>query len=148
MTIEEEVNNGIKVAMKAHDKVSLSALRNVKKFIIEAKTAQGAEIINDDVCIKIISKLVKQGEDSANIYKEQKREDLYEGEMNQVKVLKGFLPTQLDDEELTKHIKSIIETLGASSMKDMGKVMGIASKELVGKADGRAISNKVKELLK
>jgi len=149
MTIEEEVNSGIKVAMKAHDKVSLSALRNVKKMIIEAKTAQGgADKFDDEICTKIISKLVKQGEDSANIYKEQNREDLYNDEIAQVNVLKEFLPAQLSDEELTKFVKKIIETLGASSIKDMGKVMGVASKQLAGKADGRSISTKVKDLLK
>ena len=149
MTIEEEINSGIKVAMKSHDKVSLSALRNVKKMIIEAKTTKGgADKFDDEVCIKIISKLVKQGEDSANIYKEQNREDLFNDEIAQVNVLKEFLPVQLNDEELTKFVKKIIETIGASSIKDMGKVMGVASKQLAGKADGRSISTKVKDLLK
>jgi len=149
MTIEEEINSGIKVAMKSHDKVSLSALRNVKKMIIEAKTTKGgADKFDDEVCIKIISKLVKQGEDSANIYKEQNREDLFNDEIAQVNVLKEFLPVQLNDEELTKFVKKIIETIGASSIKDMGKVMGVASKQLAGKADGRSISSKVKDLLK
>lgn len=148
MTIEEQINTGIKDAMKAKDKAKLDALRNVKKLILEAKTAPGAgDTITDEKCIQIIQKLVKQGEDSATIYKEQNRPDLYEAEMAQVEVLRVFLPKQLSEEELTDALKAIIAEVGATSIKDLGKVMGIATKQLAGKADGKAISAKVKELL-
>ena len=148
MTIEEQINSGIKDAMKAKDKAKLDALRNVKKLIREAKTAPGAgDTITDEKCIQLIQKLVKQGEDSASIYKEQNRADLYDAEMAQVEVLRVFLPKQLTEEELTEALKTIIAEVGASSMKDLGKVMGTATKQLAGKADGKAISAKVKELL-
>lgn len=148
MTIEEQINSGIKDAMKAKDKAKLDALRNVKKLILEAKTAPGAgDTITDEKCIQLIQKLVKQGEDSASIYKEQNRADLYDAEMAQVEVLRVFLPKQLTEEELTEVLKTIIAEVGASSMKDLGKVMGTATKQLAGKADGKAISAKVKELL-
>lgn len=148
MTIEEQINSGIKDAMKAKDKAKLDALRNVKKLILEAKTAPGAgDTITDEKCIQLIQKLVKQGEDSASIYKEQNRADLYDAEMAQVEVLRVFLPKQLTEEEFTEALKTIIAEVGASSMKDLGKVMGTATKQLAGKADGKAISAKVKELL-
>lgn len=148
MTIEEQINSGIKDAMKAKDKAKLDALRNVKKLILEAKTAPGAgDTITDEKCIQLIQKLVKQGEDSASIYKEQNRADLYDAEMAQVEVLRVFLPKQLTEEELTEALKTIIAEVRASSMKDLGKVMGTATKQLAGKADGKAISAKVKELL-
>ena len=148
MTIEEQISTGIKDAMKAHDKARLDALRNVKKFILEAKTAPGAgATITDEKCIQIIQKLVKQGEDSAAIYSSQNRADLYDAEMAQVEALRVFLPKQLTEEELTDALKTIIAEVGATSMKDLGKVMGTATKQLAGKADGKAISAKVKELL-
>jgi len=148
MNIEEKVNADIKKAMLARDKVSLEALRGIKKLIIEAKTVKGGSgEVDDTSVIKIIQKLSKQGKDSALIYKEQNREDLYEQEMAQVKVFETYLPEQLSDEELIGIIKKIIEETGAESMKDMGKVMGMASKKLAGKADGRVISEKVKLLL-
>lgn len=148
MTIEEQINSGIKDAMKAKDKAKLDALRNVKKLILEAKTAPGAgDTITDEKCIQLIQKLVKQGEDSASIYKEQNRADLHDAEMAQVEVLRVFLPKQLTEEELTEALKAIIAEVGASSMKDLGKVMGTATKQLAGKTDGKAISAKVKELL-
>ena len=148
MTIEEQINSGIKDAMKAKDKAKLDALRNVKKLILEAKTAPGAgDTITDEKCIQIIQKLVKQGEDSAAIYSSQNRADLYDAEMAQVEALRVFLPKQLTEEELTDALKTIIAEVGATSMKDLGKVMGTATKQLAGKADGKAISAKVKELL-
>ena len=148
MRLEDQINEGIKNAMKAQDKARLAALRNVKKYIIEAKTA-GTEIaeLPDAEVIRIIQKLCKQGQDSAAIYQEQKREDLYNEEMSQVNVLKEFLPKQMDDAELTEAIRQIIARTGATSMKEMGKVMGVATKELAGRADGKEISNKVKTLL-
>ena len=143
MTIEEQVNDGIKNAMKAHDKVRLETMRNIKKVILEAKTRPGAnDRIDDAECIKLIQKLAKQGKESAEIYRQQGREDLYEQESGQVAVLEEFLPKQLPEA-----LKAIIAEVGASSAKDMGKVMGTATKKLAGLADGKAISAKVKELL-
>ncbi len=147
MTIEEQVNEGIKNAMKAHDKVRLETMRNIK-VILEAKTRPGAgDQIDDTECIKLIQKLAKQGKESAEIYKQQGREDLYMQESGQVAVLEEFLPKQLNDAELTTALKEIIVSVGASSPQDMGKVMGVATKKLAGLADGKAISAKVKELL-
>ena len=137
MTIEEQVSKGIMAAMKAKDTIRLEVLRNIKKVFIEAKSVAGApEQIADSECVKIIQKLAKQG-----------REDLYAHEMAQVEVLSEFLPKQLSEEELRAALKAIIEKVGATSAKEMGKVMGVASKELAGVADGKAISAIVKELL-
>lgn len=148
MTIEEQVNDGIKNAMKAHDKIRLETMRNIKKLILEEKTRPGADDRIDDAgCIRLIQKLAKQGRESAEIYRQQGREDLYEQESGQVAVLEEFLPKQMDEKELTAALKEIIVSVGASSPKDMGKVMGVATKKLSGLADGRAISEKVKQLL-
>lgn len=148
MTIEEQVNEGIKNAMKAQDKVRLETMRNIKKVILEAKTRPGAgDQIEDAECIKLIQKLAKQGRESAEIYKQQGRQDLFEQESGQVAVLEEFLPKQLSEVELTETLKEIIASTGASSPQDMGKVMGVATKKLAGLADGKAISAKVKELL-
>jgi uncharacterized protein YqeY len=134
--------------MKAREKEKLEALRGIKKVMLEAQTAKGAgDVLADDDALKIISKLAKQGSDSANIYKEQGREDLYEQEMNQVAIFESYLPAKMSDEDLTAAVKAVIEQVGASSMKDMGKVMGIASKKLAGQADGKDIADKVKALL-
>ena len=148
MALFDQINDDIKAAMKAREKVKLEALRNIKKVMLEAKSAKGAsaEITDDDV-LKIISKLAKQGNDSADIYKEQNRQDLYEVEMGQVAIFEEYLPAKISDEELSAIVKSIIDEVGATSMKDMGKVMGIASKKLTGKADGKDISVKVRTLL-
>lgn len=148
MALFDQINNDIKEAMKAREKDKLEALRGIKKVMIEAKTAKGADAdLSDDEALKIISKLAKQGNDSANIYKEQGRADLYEAEMAQVAIFEKYLPEKMSDEELEAAVKTIIEEVGATSMKDMGKVMGIASKKLAGKADGAAISVKVRGLL-
>lgn len=148
MTLEQKINEGIQAAMKAQDKVRLLALRNVKKYIIEAKTATGGitELPDADT-LRIIQKLSKQGTDSAAIYRQQNREDLYAEEIAQVEVLKEFLPRQMSDDELTAAVRELIAQSGATSIKDMGKVMGVASKQLAGQAEGKAISDKVKELL-
>ncbi len=148
MALFDQINDDIKAAMKAREKVKLEALRGIKKVMIEAKTAKsaGAEL-SDDEALKIISKLAKQGNDSATIYKEQGREDLYETEMAQVAIFENYLPEKMSDEDLTAAVEAIIAEVGATSMKDMGKVMGIASKKLAGKADGAAISIKVRGLL-
>ena len=148
MNLFDQISEDIKQAMLARDKEKLEALRNVKKVLLEAKTAKsGSEELSDEAAIKAIAKLAKQGRDSAEIYKQQNRMDLYDPEMTQVKILEGYLPKQMSDEELTAAIRSIIEQTGAASIKEMGKVMGIASKELAGKVDGRLISDKVKSLL-
>lgn len=130
MTLFEQISNDLKEAMKAREKERLEALRNIKKVMIEAKTATGAEAeLPDEESIKIISKLAKQGTDSAKIYKEQNRDDLYNQEMAQVSVYESYLPKKLTGEELTAALKIIIEKLGATSVKEMGKVMGVAGKE-------------------
>lgn len=148
MTIEEQVSKGIMAAMKTKDTIRLEVLRNIKKVFIEAKSvAEAPEQIADSESVKIIQKLAKQGRESAEIYKNQGREDLYAHEMAQVEVLNEFLPKQLSEDELRTALKAIIEKVGTTSAKEMGKVMGVASKELAGVADGKAISAIVKELL-
>jgi uncharacterized protein len=148
MSLFEKINDELKAAMKARDKVKLEALRNIKKVMIEARAAKGAgSELTDDESLKIIAKLAKQGTDSAAIYKEQNRNELVEEEMAQVAVYETFLPQKLTGNELLKAVKAIVEKTGATSMKDMGKVMGVASKELAGKADGAEIAARVKELL-
>ncbi len=148
MELFDQVSNDIKEAMKAKDKVRLETLRNVKKFFLEAKTAPGSnDTLTDDAALKIMQKLVKQGKDSAEIYKGQGREDLAQAELDQVAVIESYLPKQMTPEELETALKEIIAETGATSGKDMGKVMGVASKKLAGKAEGRAISAMVKQLL-
>ncbi|MFV0269696.1 MAG: GatB/YqeY domain-containing protein [Draconibacterium sp.] len=148
MSLFDQINNDIREAMKAREKEKLEAIRGIKKVMLEAKTAKGAgaELSNEEA-LQIISKLAKQGSDAAAIFKQQGREDLYEQEMAQVAVYEQYLPAKMSDEELSAVVKAIVEEVGATSMKDMGKVMGIASKKLAGQADGKDISAKVKELL-
>lgn len=134
--------------MKAKDKVALETLRNIKKFFLEAKTAPGAnDVLADADALKIIQKLVKQGKDSATIYAQQGRQDLGDAELAQVAVMEKYLPQQMTAEELEVELKAIIAQVGAEGPKDMGKVMGVASKALAGKAEGRMISEAVKKLL-
>lgn len=148
MDLFSQVSADIVSAMKARDKVSLEALRNIKKVFLEAKTAPGAnDTLSDADAVRIMQKLVKQGKDSAAIYTEQGRADLAEAELAQVAVIERYLPKALSEEELTAALSEIIAQVGASSPRDMGKVMGIASKQLAGKAEGSAIAAKVKELL-
>lgn len=148
MNFFDQISEDLKQAMKAKDKVALQVLRTIKKNFLEAKTAPGAHNeLSDTDAVKIIQKLVKQGKDSATIYAEQKRQDLADEELAQVEVLEKYLPAQLSDEVLSEKIKAIISQVGATSMKDMGKVMGVATKELAGKADGKAISTKVRQML-
>lgn len=148
MALFDQISKDIVAAMKNRDKVRLETLRNIKKFFIEAKTAPGANgEVTDDAALKILQKLAKQGEESADIYNQQNRPDLAEEELAQVKVIKEYLPKPLSEDELKKEIQAIITETGASSMKDMGKVMGIATKKLAGKAEGKAISALVKQLL-
>lgn len=148
MSLFDQISNDIIVAMKAREKEKLEALRGIKKVMIEAKSAAGASgELTDQESLKIIQKLAKQGIDSATIYKEQGRTDLYEQEMFQVKIFETYLPTKMSDAELSEAVQAIIAETGASGMKDMGKVMGVASKKLAGLADGKGISDKVKALL-
>ena len=148
MDLFERVSEDIKNAMKAKDKVALETLRNVKKVFLEAKTAPGAnDTLADADALKLLQKLVKQGKDSAAIYVQQGRQDLADAELAQVAVLEKYLPKQMSAEELEAELKKIIAEVGATTPKDMGKVMGVASKALAGKAEGRAISEAVKRLL-
>ncbi len=148
MSLFDKVSDDIKNAMKAKDKVALETLRNVKKFFLEAKTAPGAnDTLSDADALKIMQKLVKQGKDSAAIYVQQGRQDLADMELEQVKVIEKYLPQPMSAEELEAELKKIIEQVGAAGPKDMGKVMGVATKALAGKAEGRAISDTVKRLL-
>ena len=148
MDLFEKVSKDIVAAMKAKDKVRLSALRNIKKYFIEAKTAPGAnDTLDDATALKIIAKLAKQGRDTAALYVEQNRPDLAEEEAAQAAVVEEYLPKALTPEELEAEVKAIIAEVGATSAKEMGKVMGVASKKLAGRADGKAISALVKQLL-
>ncbi|MCF0199381.1 MAG: GatB/YqeY domain-containing protein [Bacteroidaceae bacterium] len=143
----DDISKDIVAAMKAKDKVRLDALRNIKKYFLEAKTAPGAPEFTDEVGLKIIAKMAKQGKDAAEIFAQQNRPDLAEGELAQVAVLEEYLPKQLTPEELRAALQTIIAEVGATSAKDMGRVMGTATKQLAGKAEGRAISAMVQELL-
>lgn len=148
MALFEQISEDIKKAMLAKDKVSLEALRGIKKEMLEAKTAKGASgDLTDEAAVKILQKMVKQRRDSAEIYKQQNRPELAENELAEMAVIERYLPKQMTDEELTAALKEIIAEVGATSAKEMGKVMGVASKKLAGKADGRLISEKVKSLL-
>lgn len=146
--IFDKVSNDIVAAMKAKDKVRLMALRTVKKYFIEAKTAPGAnDELSDEEATKILAKLAKQGRDTADIYVEQSRKDLAEEELAQVAVIEEYLPKQLSAEELKVELQAIIAQVGAQGPQDMGKVMGAATKALVGRAEGKAISTMVRQLL-
>ena len=148
MDLFETISNDIKSAMKARDKVRLETLRNIKKVFLEAKTAPGAnDTLSDADAMKILQKLAKQGKESAATYTAAGRSDLAEGEVAQVRVIEEYLPKPLSSEELEAAIKAVISETGAESMKDMGKVMGVASKQLAGKAEGKAISDIVRRLL-
>ena len=148
MTLFDQISEDIKSAMKARDKVRLETLRNIKKVFLEAKTAPGAnDTLEDDAALKIIAKLAKQGKETAVTYTQAGRQDLADAELAQVAVLESYLPKQLTEEEITAIVKTIIAEIGATSMKEMGKVMGIANKQMAGKADGRVISGIVKALL-
>ncbi len=148
MLLFDRINEDIKTAMKARDKNRLEALRNIKKVMIEARTSKGAgSELTDEESQMIIAKLAKQGNESAAIYKEQGREELYSQEKAQVAVYETYLPEKLSEGEVEEAVKDIISKTGANSMKDMGKVMGLASKELAGKAEGGDIAAIVRKLL-
>ena len=144
----DKVSGDIKTAMLARDKVALEALRGMKKEFLDAKTAKGSDgHLADDVAIKIIQKMIKQRKESAQIYSEQSRPDLAETELAEAAVIERYLPVQMTDEELEAAISIIIVELNATGMQDLGKVMGVASKQLAGKTEGKLISEKVKSLL-
>ncbi|MCR5432825.1 MAG: GatB/YqeY domain-containing protein [Bacteroidaceae bacterium] len=148
MMLYDQISNDIAAAMKAKDKVRLMALRSIKKYFIEAKTAPGAnDELTDEAAIKILAKLAKQGRDTAVIYTQQSRQDLADEELAQVAVIEEYLPKQLSADELKAELQAIIAQVGATSARDMGRVMGAATKALTGRAEGRAISAMVKELL-
>ena len=148
MNLFDQVSEDIKKAMLAREKVRLEALRGAKKEFLEAKTAKGANgELSDENALKIIVKMVKQRKESAKIYEENNRPELAENELAEAAVLEEYLPKQLSGEELDAELRAIISETGACGPKDMGKVMGLASKRLAGRAEGRAISEAVKRLL-
>ena len=148
MNLFDQVSEDIKKAMLARDKVRLEALRGIKKEFLEAKTAKWANgELSDETAIKILVKMVKQRKESAQIYLENQRNELAENELAEAKVIEEYLPKQLTEDELEAELKKIIAEVGAEGPKDMGKVMGAATKALAGKAEGKAISAKVKQLL-
>lgn len=148
MNLFDQISEDIKKAMLAREKVRLEALRGVKKEFLEAKTAKGANgELSDETAVKIMVKMVKQRKESAKIYEENNRPELAANELAEAAVIEEYLPKQLTPEELEVELKAIIESTGAQGPKDMGKVMGVATKQLAGRAEGKLISAKVKELL-
>ena len=148
MTLFEQVSEDIKKAMLAKDKVALDALRGIKKEFLEAKTAKGGDgELHDDKALQILQKLVKQRKESAEMYSAANRPELAEEELAQCKIIEQYLPAMLNEEELAEALKAIIAQVGAAGPQDMGKVMGVATKQLAGKAEGKAINLKVRELL-
>jgi hypothetical protein len=148
MSLQQEVMEQMKTAMKARDSVSLESLRAIKSAILLAQTEKSAgSVLSEEDEIKLLQKLVKQRKDSAAIYSEQGREDLAGPELAQMAVIEKFLPEQLSEEEITAVVNAVIAETGASGMKDMGKVMGLATGKLAGKADGKTISGIVRSRL-
>ena len=147
MSLQDQITEQLKVAMKAKDTVALESLRAIKSAILLAQTQAGAKDLNSDDEIKLVQKLVKQRKDSAEIFRQQGRVDLAEPEEAQIKIIEQFLPEQLDEDAIAAQIDIIITKTGGAGMKDMGKVMGMASKEMAGKADGKTISSIVRQKL-
>ena len=148
MNLFDQVSEDIKKAMLARDAARLEALRGIKKEFLEAKTAKGADgELPDDKAMAILAKMIKQRKESAEIYTQQNRPELAKVELDQAQVIAEYLPATLSEEELTAKLREIIARVGATSPKEMGKVLGVASKELAGRAEGKAISAKVRELL-
>ena len=148
MELFDIISNDIKEAMKAKDKVALDTLRNIKKVLLEAKTAPGAgDPVSDETAVKLIQKLVKQGKEAAALYSSQNRPELAAEELAQVAVMEKYLPKQMSEEEVKAVLAGIIAETGAAGPQDMGKVMGVATKQLAGKAEGRLISTLVKQML-
>lgn len=147
MSLESTIMTDLKTAMKAKDQAALRSIRAIKAAILLVKTDGSGKELDEAGEIKMIQKLVKQRQDSLDIYEKQGREDLAVTEREEIEILQRYLPKQLSDEELSKFIEALVGEVGASSMKDMGKVMGLANQRLSGKADGKTIAAKVKELL-
>ena len=148
MSLEQKVMNELKIAMLAKDEAALRSLRAIKAAILLAKTAEGASSeMKEEEEIKLLQKLVKQRKDSLEIFQQQNRTDLAQKEQEEITIIEKFLPKQLSTEELKEALAKIITGVGASSSADLGKVMGIASKQFAGKADGKTISSLAKELL-
>jgi uncharacterized protein YqeY len=147
MLLEQKINDGIKAAMLAKDKLRLESLRAVKAAILLAKTSENAKDFDETAEIKMLQKLVKQRRETAEIYISNSRQELADKELAEADIIEEFLPKQLSREEIEAAVKSIIAETGAGSMKDMGKVIGIASKQLAGKAEGKLIAEIVKKLL-
>lgn len=148
MNLFDRISEDIKKAMLARDSQTLEALRGIKKEFLEAKTAKGSDgTLSDEKAVAILAKMMKQRKESAEIYTQQNRPELAAVELAQAGVIEKYMPSRLSPEELTAKVEEIIARVGATSPKEMGKVMGVASKELAGRADGRDISAKVKELL-
>lgn len=144
----DQISADIKAAMLARDKVTLEALRGIKKEFLEAKTAKGGDgTLHDEQGVKIMQKMVKQRKETALIYREQNRSELAENELAEAAVIEKYLPQQMSDAELEAAVTAIIAQVGATGAQDMGKVMGVATKQLAGKTEGRLISEKVKALL-
>lgn len=147
MNISDQINEDLKAAMRLKDKITLEALRAAKTAFTLAKTQGGSKELSEADELRIIQKLVKQRNDSAAIYREQARDDLYQKEVGEAKALEKYLPAKLSTDELTDYLKKLIQNLGATGPQDLGKVMGVAAKELAGKADGKEISSVVRNLL-
>lgn len=148
MALFEQISEDIKKAMLAKDKVALDALRGIKKEFLEAKTAKGGDgELHDDKALQILQKMVKQRKESAQMYIDAKRPELADDELAQCKIIEQYLPAMLSEEELTAVLTDIIAQVGAQGPQDMGKVMGVATKQLAGRAEGKAINLKVRELL-
>ena len=148
MNLFDQISEDIKKAMLAKDKVALDALRGIKKEFLEAKTAKGSDgELHDDKALQILQKMVKQRKESAQMYLDANRPELAEDELAQCKIIEQYLPAMLSEEELTQELTAIIAQVGAQGPQDMGKVMGVATKQLAGRAEGKAISTKVRELL-
>ena len=147
MNLTDQINNDIKSAMKAREKDKLAALRDIKSKLLLEATKDGSSELDEATGLKILNKLYKQRIEAADIYKDQNREDLAVDELSQAEVIKAYLPEKMSPEKLKETVEAIVAQTGASSMADMGKVMGMASAQLAGKADGKDISALVRELL-
>ena len=148
MSLQEKIDQDIKSAMLSKDGARLRGLRAIKAALLVAKSEKGAsDVLTDETEVKVLQKLVKQRKESAEIYQQQNRDDLYQIELEEMQVIEAYLPKQMSREEVSAYVKDAITRSGAESMKDMGKVMGLVNKELAGKADGKTISELVKELL-
>jgi uncharacterized protein YqeY len=148
MPLQENIDQDIKSAMLSKDGARLRGLRAIKAALLVARTEKGAsDVLNEEAEVKVLQKLVKQRKESAEIYQAQNRDDLYQIEVEEMQVIEAYLPQQMSREEVAAHVKESIQRSGAVGMKDMGKVMGLVNKELAGKADGKTISELVKELL-